>query len=62
MKIKTVVEIQTKSLAEEQFILTRFPEAYWVTGRELGKTTFYIDSKYTNKATKAVREWKEKTE
>ena len=61
MKIKKAIKITTESYEEQQFILKRFPAAWWLEPEGLldGKliTVFYLDSKYTNEATEAVREW-----
>ena len=61
MKIKNAIKITTESYEEQQFILKRFPTAWWVEPEGLldGKliTVFYVDSRYTNEATEALREW-----
>jgi len=60
MKIEKVIKISTETLAEEQFILNRFPEAYWVSGSGFGgqgKTTFYLEPKYEKEAAMSIREW-----
>ena len=65
MKIKSVIQIRTESIEEEQYILKKFPQAYWVTAAGINSsrdmTTFYLESKYANEAVEVVREWKEKT-
>lgn len=59
MKHRAVIEVETNSIEEEQFILNRFPSAKWIALRE-ERTLFYIPyHEYTN-VKKTVNEWREK--
>ncbi len=42
MKVNKVVQIFTETVEEEQFILNKFPEAWWVPTQVRGKTTFNL--------------------
>jgi len=55
MKHKAVVEIETKSIEEEQFVLNRFPSAIWVALGE--RTKFYIPYQEYNVVKEMINEW-----
>jgi hypothetical protein len=59
MEVKKVIRIITDGVEEQQFILSRFPQAYW--NIDYNKTTFYIDSKYEKDIVKAVKEWRKRS-
>ena len=52
MKIEKVVRVETDSMAEEQFLLTRCPGAVWYPplGFNQGGATFFFDEKEEEKA------------
>lgn len=58
MKAKKIIRVVTKSYEEQQFILNRFPDSYWVVDGE--KTRFYIDTAYESAVYSSVIEWYER--
>lgn len=57
MKRKVVIELQSESYLEEQFLLDKFPGAKWLN---LGGTTrFYLDLNEKERVIDAITEWKE---
>lgn len=62
MKFKKEISITTENYNEEQFILTRFPEAVWIAvgGKTGDGTIFYVPEKRINDVLEALSEWKEK--
>lgn len=65
MKIERVIKVETDSMAEEQFLLTRCPGAVWYPplGFNQGGATFFFDEKEEKKVKAIInefREWKEK--
>jgi len=59
MNYKLVVRISTDSYEEEQFILTRFPEAYWTPNVRREGTTFYLPADRESDVQKVINEYKE---
>lgn len=60
MKRKLVIEVESESYMEEQFLLDRFPGSQWLN---LGGTTkFYIPVDEQEEVLKALTEWKEREE
>jgi len=57
MKRKLVIEIESESYMEEQFLLDRFPHAVWVNLG--GKTIFYLPVEDKEESLKAMKEWEE---
>jgi len=57
MKVKAVVEIFTESYAEEQFIMSRFPGAWFTPTSEHGKTLFYVPYTQYEKVKESINEW-----
>lgn len=55
MKHTSVIEVETNSLIEEQYILSKFPYAIWVAIGE--KTKFYIPYPEYAKVKKTISEW-----
>jgi hypothetical protein len=55
MKHKAVVEVETKSIEEEQFVLNRFPGAIWVALGE--RTKFYIPYVEYTVVKEMISEW-----
>lgn len=60
MKYKTVIEVITESYAEEQYILSKFPNASWIPYIE--KIIFYIPYSQYSEVVRALYEWKEQNE
>jgi len=59
MKAKKVIELVTETYSEQQFILSRFPEAYWnVTGKN--RTIFYLPVSKEDLVEKTLKEWNER--
>lgn len=57
MKYRAVVEVETNSIEEEQFVLNRFPSALWIALEK--RTKFYIPYHEYNEVKKTVNEWRE---
>lgn len=55
MKHKSVIEVTTNSIAEEQFILNRFPDALWIALGE--RTKFYIPYHEYHIVKETINEW-----
>lgn len=62
MKQQLLVEITTESYDEQQFILSRFPEAYWYVTENTEKTKFYLPEDRENEISEAIHEWNEVNE
>lgn len=58
MRMRSVIEIQTESYAEQQYIMTHLPEAVWIVLGE--KTTFYMPYPQYEKVKKVIHEWEKK--
>jgi hypothetical protein len=58
MKMRSVIEIQAESYAEQQYIMTHLPEAVWIVLGE--KTTFYMPYPQYEKVEGVIREWEKK--
>lgn len=57
MKYKRVIEVTAESYDEEQFLLNRFPEAWW--DDRSGIIVFYISEKKFNIVKEVINEYKE---
>ena len=55
MKTKSVVEVETSNIAEEQFVLNRFPGAIWIALGE--RTKFYIPYAEYSVVNEMISEW-----
>lgn len=60
MIVKKVIEIQAQSYVEEQFLLSRFPDAIWSTGIKGDFGIFYLPENKENMVKKCILEFKEK--
>lgn len=58
MKSRSVIEVETSNIAEEQYILNKFPHAIWVALGE--KTKFYIPYEEYSIVKEMVDEWEKK--
>lgn len=58
MKHKTVIQITAESYEEEQYLLNKFPEAWWDDRQ--GLTVFYIPTTKMDQVTEVVNEYKER--
>ena len=58
---RKVIEIQAQTYMEEQFLLSRFPDAVWMTGVKSDFGTFYVPESKEKVVEKALLEWSEKT-
>lgn len=58
MRVKEVIEIQTETYLEEQYILDKFPEAVWVSGVR-NYATFYLPKSREKVVSKVLKEWDE---
>lgn len=59
MKTRHMIEIETESYNEQQYILTKFPYAVWITLDE-NKTRFYISHRDSVQIQRAIMEWENK--
>ena len=55
MKLRRVVEVKVTSYEEQQFILTRFPDAIWMVDGT--NTRFYLDEEKIAEIVDAVDEF-----
>lgn len=62
MKAKRVIEVITYSYPEQQYILNRFPESYWVYDEDKSITRFYIANVNEDVIYKAVLNWHQKNQ
>lgn len=59
MKIERVIKVETDSMAEEQFLLTRCPEAVWYPPLSFNQgATFFFNEEEEEKAKLIVYEWR----
>jgi len=56
MDIKKMIAIRAESSMEEQFLLSKFPDAVWIALD--GGINFYVSETRTNEVLEVVREWK----
>jgi hypothetical protein len=61
MRYRRVVEIETSTYAEQQFILNRFPQAVWISVEE-NKTRFYLPNEMYQKIIGVIKEWEKRNE
>ena len=61
MKQKSVIQISTESYEEEQFILTRFPSAVWISLKP-GKTLFHLPFAQYNEVLTTIEEWEKQND
>jgi len=60
MKHKLVIEIITESYEEEQYILMKFPDAWWYSGNSKGgNTVFYLPASSEEIVQEVITKWKE---
>ncbi len=57
MKRKVVIELESETYMEEQFLLDRFPDAVWLNFG--GSTKFYVDVDEKERVLEAITKWKE---
>jgi len=57
MKRRVVIEVESESYMEEQFLIDKFPDAIW--HNEGGNATFYISIDENERVLKALTLWKE---
>ena len=57
MKHKKVLQVIAENYAEEQFMLNRFPEAWW--DDRSGRMVFSISLEQEDQVNKAINEYKE---
>jgi len=55
MKSRSVIEIETETYEEEQFILNKFPRTAWIKLGEI--TRFYVQNDQLTKVAKVLSEW-----
>jgi hypothetical protein len=55
MKTRSVIEVETSNIAEEQFLLNKFPGAIWIALGE--RTKFYIPYAEYHVVQEMVDEW-----
>lgn len=60
MKIERVIKVETDSMAEEQFLLTRCPGAVWYPplGFNQGGATFFFNEEEEENVKAIVYEWR----
>jgi hypothetical protein len=61
MRYRRVVEIETSTYAEQQFILNRFPQAVWIEIEE-NKTRFYLPIEMYEKVINTIKEWEKRND
>lgn len=57
MRYRKCFEIETNTVREQQFILSKFPDSVWVTLED--KTRFYIPHQFKDEVIQSILEWKE---
>ena len=60
MKLNHVIEIVTETYEEQQFILDKFPTAWWEV-RSTNETRFYIPKKQGKRLQEVINEFEERT-
>lgn len=60
MIVRKAIEIQAQTYLEEQYLLSRFPEAIWLTGVRSDFGTFFLPENKENLVKKCVLEFNEK--
>ena len=61
MKQKSVIQITTESYEEEQHILSKFPEAVWISLKP-GKTLFHLPFSQYNEVVTTIDEWEKQND
>jgi hypothetical protein len=56
MKLRSILEITTNSYIEQQYILSKFPQARWLTLDE-SLTKFYVPYELYSEVKTAIQEW-----
>jgi len=56
MKRRVVIELESESYMEEQFLLDKFPNAIWLNMG--GQTKFFMDIDEKEQVLEAITEWK----
>ena len=56
MKRRLVIELESESYLEEQFLIDRFPDAVWMV--QGGATLFFIGLDEKDRVLQAITEWK----
>jgi len=59
MKHKKVIQVIAENYEEEQYMLNKFPEAWWIASQVRGKTTFTLPLAKEDLVHKAINEYKE---
>jgi hypothetical protein len=59
MQFKKMIAIQAENYQEEQFLLTKFPDAIWIA-LDWG-TNFYVSETRINEVLEVLNEWKRKS-
>ncbi len=57
MKRKVVIQLESETYMEEQFLLDKFPDAVWLNIG--GSTKFYVDLDEKERVLEAITQWKE---
>ena len=57
MQFKKMIAINAENYQEEQFLLSKFPDAVWINLD--GGTVFYVPEGMINEVLEVLREWKE---
>ncbi len=57
MKRRVVIEVESESYLEEQFLLDKFPHSIWLNMG--GQTKFYMDIDEKEAVLEALTEWRE---
>jgi len=60
MKRRVVIELESESYIEEQFLLDRLPDAVWLNMG--GSTKFYLPIEEKERVLEAITDWKEREE
>lgn len=58
MKIRKMIEILTENYDEQQFVLERFPNAWWSV-LDSNNTKFFVPENKINYVLESMRIWKE---
>jgi hypothetical protein len=57
MILEDLIAIKAQNYEEEQYLLTKFPNAYWFLKEGDDFHTFLLSRKWVNSAVKVVTEW-----